>query len=185
MNETLNIIASRYSCRSYDRRLPEREKLDAIALAAIQSPSGMNEQPWQIIVITDKFFLEEMDAEGIRIISSAKDKSTYDRIMGRGGKLFYNAPCMFLILKQTNADIDCGIVSQNISLAATSVGLGSVICGMASIPFSGEKGESFKKRIGFSKDWKFGIAVLVGYAIGEGNPHTPDTSKICYVERTP
>ena len=38
MNETLKTIAARYSCRAYDSRLPEREKLEAIAKAAVQSP---------------------------------------------------------------------------------------------------------------------------------------------------
>ena len=45
MNETLQTIKKRYSCRSYDGRLPEKEKLEAIALAAVQSPSAVNRQP--------------------------------------------------------------------------------------------------------------------------------------------
>lgn len=182
MNETLRTIANRYSCRDYEDRLPEKEKLEALAMAAVQSPSAMNRQPWQIVVITNKSLIDEMDAEGMRILSEWEDKSIYERFMGRGGKLFYNAPCMFLILKQPNTDIDTGIVSENISLAATSLGLGSVICGMANIPLTGSKGEMFKQRIGFPEGWEFGMAVLVGYAKTSGKPHEPDTSKIRYVE---
>lgn len=182
MNEVLRIISERYSCRNYDGRLPEKEKLEAIAMAAIQSPSSMNSQPWQIVVITDKAFIEEMDAEGMRILSEAEDKSTYTRFMDRGGTLYYNAPCMFLILKQPNTDINTGIVSENIALAATSLGLGSVICGMARIPFQGPKGSRFKEKAGFLEGWEFGTAVLVGYAKSIGTPHEPDISKIRYVE---
>jgi nitroreductase len=182
MNETLRTIAARYSCRAYLGRLPEKEKLDAIALAAVQSPSGMNRQPWQVVVISNKAFIDEMDAEGMRILGEAQDKSGYERIMGRGGKLFYNTPCMFLILKQKGTEMDTGIVSENIALAAASLGLGSVICGMAGIPFSGPKGEAFKQRAGFSEGFEYGIAVLVGYAKTEGAPHKPDTTKIRFVE---
>ena len=183
MNETLNTISQRYSCRAYDGKLPEKSKLEAIALAAVQSPSGMNNQPWRIIVVTNKDFIDEMDDEGMKILAGAEDKSTYERFMGRGGKLYYNAPCMFVILKKPGTDLDAGIVSENIALAASSLGLGNVICGMAAISFySKDKGEEFRQKAGFSDGWEFGMAVLAGYAEKPGKPHEPDISKICFVE---
>lgn len=182
MNETLQIISRRYACRDYEGRLPEKEKLEAIALAAVQSPSAMNRQPWQVVVITNKSLIEEMDAEGMAILAEAEDKSTYERFMNRGGTLIYNAPCMYLILKQAGTDIDTGIVSENICLAAGSLGLDSVICGMASIPFNGSKGDEFKKKVGLSNGWEFGVAVLVGYGRTKKEPHIPDTFKIKYLE---
>ena len=181
MNETLRIIAGRYSCRSFDSRVIEKEKLEAIALAALQSPSGMNLQPWQIVVITDKSLLDEMDADAMRTLAEAEDKATYNRFMDRGGKMFYNAPCMFLILKKPGADLDCGIVSENIALAASSLGLGNVICGMASVPLSGAKGGGYREKIGFPDGWEFGMSVLVGYATGSGAPHEPDMTKVRYM----
>jgi nitroreductase len=180
MNETLKTIAERYSCRAYESRLPERAVLDAIAAAAVQSPSAMNRQNWQIAVITDKAFMEEMDAEGMRILAE-QDRASYDRFAARGGSLYYNAPCMFLILHKPGSDLDTGIVSENIALAASSLGLGNVICGMANIPFKGAKGDAFKKRIGFPEGWEFGMAVLVGHATAPGKPHEPDMSKIRFV----
>lgn len=182
MNETLNIIAKRYTCRAYDGKLPEKEKIEAIAAAAVQSPSAMNRQPWQIVVVTDKSFIKEMDDEGMQILSEKEDKSVYNRFMERGGTLFYNAPCMIFVLKQPETDLDCGIVSENIAIAAASLGLGSTICGMAAIPLSGSKGESFKKKTGISDGWQFGIAVLVGYPVEKtGKPHAPDMSKIRFI----
>ncbi|NLJ89650.1 MAG: nitroreductase family protein [Clostridiales bacterium] len=182
MNETLQTIKKRFSCRAYDGRLPEKEKLEAIALAGVQAPSAVNRQPWQINVITNKALIEEMDAEGMRILAESEDKSTYQRFMDRGGTLFYNAPCMFLILKKEGTDLDTGIVCQNISLAATSLGLDNVICGMARIPFNGPKGDEFKEKAGFSEGWEFGVAVLVGYGKMANSPHTPDTSKIRFID---
>ena len=179
MNETLRVIAERYSCRSYESRLPEKEKLEAIAAAALQSPSAMNNQPWQIIVVTDKTLIEEMDAYGMKTLAEAPDQTAYARFMDWGGRLFYNAPCMFIILTPGGAGVDHGIVSQNISLAAASLGLGSVICGMAGVPINGDN--DFKKRIGFPKGWGYGIAVLVGYAKETKAPHEIDPSKIRFM----
>ena len=182
MNETLKTIAQRYSCRAYDGKPVEKSKLEAIALAGVQSPSAMNLQRWQIIVLTNKDFIDEMDAEGMKILSESEDKSAYNRFMERGGKLYYNAPCMFLILKKPNTDLDIGIVSENIALAAQSLGVANVICGMAAIAFNGPKGAEFKQRAGFSEGWEFGMAVLAGYAVKDGTPHAPDMTKIKFID---
>jgi len=182
MNETLKTIAQRYSCRAYDGKLPEKSKLEAIAAAAVQSPSAMNRQPWEIIVITDKSFIDKMDEEGMKTLSESEDKSAYERFMSRGGKLYYNAPCMFVILKKPGSDLDIGIVSENIALAASSLGLGNVICGMAGIVFNGANGEEYRKKAHFPEGWEFGMSVLAGYAKNEGKPHEPDMSKIRFVE---
>ena len=187
MNDTMRVISERYSCRAYDGRLPDRDKLEAIAMAAVQAPSAMNLQPWRIIVVTDKALLDDMDESAMKMLSEAEDKSAYERIKGRGGRMFYNAPCMFLIVKQKDAastyvDVDCGILTENIALAASSMGLGNVICGMAAIPLSGPDGDRYRKRLGFPDGWGFGVAVLVGHAAdGLATPHEPDKSKITFV----
>lgn len=181
MNETLKTIGARYSCRSYTGEAVEKEKVEAIALAAVQSPSGMNRQPWKIIVIQDKALIDEMDASAMALLAAQEDKSAYERMMSRGGRLYYNAPCMFVIAKEAGTDLDCGIVSENIALAASSLGLGNVICGMARMSFETEKGEEYKEKI-IPAGYEFGVAVLVGYAVNpEGTPHVPDLDKIVYL----
>jgi len=184
MNEALCVIKERYSCRVYTNDTVEKEQLAAIALAGVQSPSAMNRQPWEIVVITDKNFISEMDENAMKVLAAAEDKSTYERIMSRGGKVFYNAPVMFLILKNpisNHASLDCGIVSENIALAASSLGLGNVICAMANIPFQGPNGSEFKKKVGWTDNLEFGMAVLVGHAKETKEPHEVDMSKIRFV----
>ena len=182
MNETLKTIKNRYSCRNYTGEPVEQEKLEAIALAGVQAPSAMNNQPWKIIVIKDKALIDEMDADTMDMLSkSTEEKEVYERMMSRGGKVFYNAPCMIVIVKESQADMDCGIVSENIALAASSLGLGNAICGLAALSFKTEKGESFKNKI-IPEGYEFGVAVLVGYAANDmGTPHEVDMSKIKYI----
>ncbi len=181
MNETLKTIKNRYSCRSFTGEAIEKEKVEAIALAGVQAPSAMNMQPWEILVIQDKALLEEMDAAAMDMIAKQEDKSLYERMMSRGGKLFYNAPCMFMIVKKTQTDLDCGIVTENIALAASSLGLGNVICGLARLPFATEKGEEFRKKL-IPEGYEFGMAILVGYATNkEGTPHEADLAKVRYI----
>jgi len=184
MNETLKTIATRYSCRAYDGRPVEKEKLDAIALAAVQAPSAMNRQPWEIVVITDKSMIDEMDAAAMAELAKREDKTFYNRMMERGGKIFYNAPCMFVVIKKpmnNHAALDCGIATQNIALAAHSLGVDNVICAMANMALEGPGGAKFKEKIGIEGENEFGMAVLLGYAEQPGAPHEPDMSKIKFL----
>jgi nitroreductase len=180
-NSVLKAIAERYSCRGYTDQALTEDQLKAIADAAVMAPSAMNLQPWKIIVINDRDILNDLEADAIECLSKLEDKSIYERIMSRGGKVFYNAPTMFLIPIKEGGELDCGIVSQNIALAAHSLGLGSVICGMARLPFDGQRGQEFKERVAFPEGYKFGMSVLVGYPATSGTPHEPDRSKISFI----
>lgn len=183
MNETLKAIAERYSCRDFAATPLTEAQIKSLVNAALAAPSAMNRQPWQVIVITDKTLIEQLDDTSMNILAAAEDKSGYERIKERGGKVFYNAPCMFLIASDGSpyAAMDSGILSQNIALAAHALGLGSVICGMAGIPFKSPQGGELKKRLAFYEGYDFCIAVLVGNALSGKEPHELDYDKVSYV----
>lgn len=183
MNETLKVIANRYSCRDYMNEMPSDKIIQAIADAAIQAPSGMNRQAWRVIVVKNKELMQDLEAEGLSYLESLEDKSTFQRIMDRGGRLFYGAPCMIVVpIDSQQSMIDCGIVCQNIALAATSLGLGSVICGLTGTAFAnGRRTEEFSKRLGFPDGFMFGCSVLLGYAKTSKVPHDPDKDKILII----
>jgi nitroreductase len=182
MNETLRLIEARYSCRAYTDELPTKAELEAIAKAAVAAPSAMNRQGWRVIVVTNRQLIDEMEAEAMRVLAEADDKSAYERIMSRGGTMFYHAPCMIMVAIEKDTELDCGILCENIALAAASLGIQSVICGMAGIPFSTDKGASFEKQLGFPEGYKFGMAVLLGHEVAPGKAHEPDLAKISYID---
>ena len=183
MNQTLKTIMERFSCRDFKDTPLNEEQIKALTDAALASPSAVNLQPWRIIMITDKALIEDMDAEGMSILKAAEDQTTYERFMERGGSLYYNAPCMMMVASDGSdwAAMDCGILSQNVALAAHSLGLGSVICGMARVPLNGKRGEEFKKRMNFPGNFEFGIAILIGEVKTGKEPHELDFSKVSRV----
>ena len=84
--------------------------------------------------------------------------------------------------KVPGKDLDCGIVVENMALAASSLGLGNVICGMAAMLINDECGAAYKEKL-IPEGYEFGVALLVGYPVDtEGTPHEPDMSKIIYVK---
>ncbi len=186
MNKTLKVIATRYSCRDYKDELPSDVLLEAIAEAAIQAPSGMNRQAWRVIVVKDQALIKDMEAEGMSYLASMADKTLYDKIMANGGKLFYGAPCMIVVpidpAQYAPALIDCGILCQNIALAATSLGIANIMCGFTGLAFaSGLRAAEFSERLGFPAGYAFGCSVLLGYANTAKSPHVPDREKISFI----
>jgi len=186
--DTIETIRARYSCREYTDEMPSDKDLSLITEAAVRSPSGVNRQLWRIILLKNKELIGELDAEGMKNLAKNPDKRMYERIVSRGGKLYYNAPCMIIIpiakAEREGAELmDCGIVSENISLAAKSLGIDSVICGLIIYSFLGDKGEKFKKDLKFPDGYEIGLSVLLGYAKEPGGkPHEPDFDKITVIE---
>ncbi|MCL2399080.1 MAG: nitroreductase family protein [Defluviitaleaceae bacterium] len=183
MNEVLKAIKDRYSCRDFTGNPITKEQMETLVEAALAAPSAINKQPWNIIMCTDKALIDELNDAGMEIISADEDKSTYNRIMERGGKMFYNAPGMLVALSDDSrwATMDCGILIENVALAAQSLGLGNVICAMMGIPLNGPKGDEFKKRLKFPEGYQFCIAILVGEAKSGKEPHELDKNKVIYV----
>ena len=184
MNETLSNINKRYTCRDFKDTAVNKEQLDEIVKAALSSPSAMNLQPWHIIMVTDKKVVDELDCEGMNILSTHEDQSMYQRMMSRGGKLFYNAPCLAIVLSDGSqwGTLDCGILCQNIVLAAQSLGLGTCIVGMARIPLEGPKADEYKKRLSFPEGYSFAIGVLIGEINSGKEPHEHNPSKVSFLQ---
>jgi len=185
-NETLQSIKNRFACRAYTGEMPSEEQLRLITEAAVQAPSGRNEQHWRIHLVKNQALMQEMEATGMAVITAAEDQTLFKRIEGRGGKMFYDAPCMIVVAVEEGehvyAELDCGIVCQNITLAAESLGVASIICAMVNIPLSSEVGAQLKEKIGIAPGWRFGMGILLGFAKKRVAPHEPDLNKIFIVE---
>ena len=184
MNETQKTILERFSCRDFKDTPLTDEQIKALIDAALASPSARNFQPWRIIMITNKELIKEMDIEGMNVLRNDEDQYFYEALMKRGGTIFYNAPCMMMVASDGSdwAPMDCGILSQNVSLAAHALGLGSVICGLARKSLESSRGEEFKKRMKFPEGFEFGIAILFGEINSGKKPHELDYNKVSYIK---
>ena len=186
MNETPTNIESRYSTINFTGEMPEEEKLNAITQAAITAPTAMNLRPWQVILVTNPNLITRLENATVKAMA---DRPAYKKIpdvlKANGRTLFRNAPAMILIpIDKSNpyAKYDCGIVSQTICLAATSLGVGSRVIAVCDVAFESAAGEKLKKDFRFPKGYDFGLAVLLGYDDGTGSPKERDQSKITRIK---
>jgi nitroreductase len=141
----------------------------------------MNRQPWRLIVLSDKAKVDAIGAVGLERLKDS-DPAGYERILGRGGKLLYDAPAMIVVALAPqpgafSADLDGGIITSHLLLAARDLGVDSCTVGLAAYAFADASLKAEYLPTGF----EFGIAVLLGYATAPGTGHAIDETKAIWV----
>ena len=181
MNETLKTIAERHTTRSFTGTPIAPEELDAILLAGAQAPTAGNSQRFRLIAIDDKQLIEELDERMLASFAAANPEMA-ERMKDRGGKALYNASAVIFIAIENSgpwsAELDCGIVVENMALAASSLDVANCIHAMSRVLFEGEAGEEMKQRLQFPEGFVFGVALLLGYPTDFGQAHAPALDKI-------
>lgn len=170
--ETLECIRKRHSCRKFSSLAVDREKIDRIVEAGLRAPSAMNGQKAHIAVITNK--------EKIASLSKLNAK-----IMGREGTdPFYGAPVVMLVYCEAGptAVYDGSVCLENLLLAATSLGLGSIWIHRAKEEFESAEGKELLKQMGIQGDY-VGIGhACIGYVDLEPSHKEIKPGRVLYID---
>ncbi|MFB0553630.1 MAG: nitroreductase family protein [Phycisphaerae bacterium] len=110
----LEVIRKRYSCRAYQERPIEQEKLDILFEAARLAPSARNEQDWRFVVVTDK----ETKHQVAQTINRPKVFEKAGIIIAACSNSDYVMRC-----GQAIGPIDIAIALEHIALQAAELGL--------------------------------------------------------------
>lgn len=127
--EFIDVINRRESCRDFDTRPVEKEKLTALIEAARVSPSACNSQPWHFTVVTEPNARAAV-AAGLQKMGANKFTANcpaFIIVCERHAKLKEGIAAA--IASQTFAQIDLGLTSAHICLRATDLGLSTCIVG--------------------------------------------------------
>lgn len=120
-NQAYDCIMTRTSCRAYTDRRPTEGQIDSLLHAAMAAPTAANQQAWQLVVITDR-----------DIIDSVAHNNKYLAMAAQAPLVI--VPCGDLRIAHEKAEAfwpqDLSALSENILLAAHSMGLGAVWCGI-------------------------------------------------------
>ncbi len=162
----LEHMEQRQSCRSYDNRPVEEEKLAYVLQTAALSPSARNGQPWQVAVCTGE----------------TKQKVAKACQMNDRNGFFTDAP-VAVVISQTGGEfvkatdsvgksydrrpIDIGLYAHAFILACAEVGLGSCM-----IAWLDEK--AIQNALGTSDEVE--LVIAVGYP-KQDDPLRPKTRK--------
>lgn len=165
--DVVGFFTRRRSVRAYQDRPVEEEKIEAILKAAMSAPSACNCQPWEFVVVTESEVLSQLQGK---------------LLAGR-----YNAPCAIAVCGnrklargfETTWMHDCCAAMENILLAATALGLGSVwICGVDPSP------KKIITKVLTLPDYVEPVAIAyIGYGAEDKEPRTQYNEERVYQNR--
>jgi nitroreductase len=152
MNPTIETIYQRRAVRKFKDMPVDRKLIEQLLDAGRMAPSAINKQPWKFYILTDKELIKEFSKEtakaaakgmlktGVKglvksALSSLSSFHLSDAVDFFKGEdpIFHGAPVVvFIAAPKDNewAGLDIGMCSQNIMLAAKSIGLDSCPVGM-------------------------------------------------------
>ena len=119
-NPTLTSIFQRRSIRKYTDQPVEPEKLDLLLQAAMAAPTAMNCKPWEFVVVTEPEKLAQFRS---RLIFGNRNAPA--AILVCGNPRLSTNPAARLFWQQ-----DCSAATENLMIAAVSLGLGTVWVGV-------------------------------------------------------
>lgn len=118
--DAIEAIFKRRSVRDYVKKEIEDEKIEILLKAGMYAPSAGNEQPWHFIVIKNK-----------DVLSKLAEAHPYAKMLKKANVAI--VVCADKKLSRYEDDfwvLDCSASTQNILLAATALGIGSVWIGI-------------------------------------------------------
>jgi len=109
-------IQKRYSCRAYQEKPINKDKLDQILEAARLAPSAKNLQDWRFVVVTEK-----------EIKSQVAQATNRPQVFEKAGAIIAACSNSDEVMRcgQAVAPIDVSIALEHIALQATELGLGT------------------------------------------------------------
>jgi len=108
-NSVIENMMTRTSVRKFKSTPVEKEKIEAILHAGMAAPSAVNKQPWHFMVVTDPNILDKI--EQYRSPLAIVVCGDMNKLVSMGKEWWI---------------IDASLASENMLLAAHSLGLGSI-----------------------------------------------------------
>ncbi len=172
-NETLNVIKRRRSIRAFKPDALHIDDLRQIAEAGLHAPNGGGNEAWRIIVIQDKKLLEQIN----RLAKSYAANCGIPHLeqLGRDDDFHcqYNAPALILVSCDENsycAEYDASAATENILLAAESLGISSCWGYFATQAFMTDEGGTLGHELGIPDGFRVYSSVMLGHNGGEAPP---------------
>ncbi len=163
MNETVKNILERRSVRSYMSVLPPEDDVALIVECGRFAATALGRQPWFFSVVYDRALLDDITAE----CKAAAIRSEGEQAGLNFPDTFRGAPMAVIVSADDTerfAEADSANATQNMAVAAWSMGIGSCYIASFRRAFEGERAQEFKTRLGLPLGFSPRFALALGYA---------------------
>lgn len=165
VNDTLRVIKQRRSVRSYKKEQIKEEELQAILEAGMYAPYAWDQAYFTVVQNKDlldrlnlaaKEAAKQMELEHLRELGSNEEFNC-----------LYDAPTMIIVSGSEQAPIpieaDCAAATQNLLLAAESLGIGSCWIFFVMMAFYSPHSLELWKELKIPEGYKPYYAAVFGY----------------------
>jgi len=158
-NETLKTIHNRKSVRHFTDAPVSKAQLELLIKAGMAAPTAVNRQPWAFYVVTDKATLKRLSEQlpYAKMLTQAQAAIVVCGDMDRAGNLKDKGYWVH----------DCAAATENILLAAESIGLGAVWT--ATYPYD-DRTIAVMKELNLPEKHIPLNVIPIGYPTGEDQP---------------
>jgi nitroreductase len=163
-NETLRTIRQRRSIRNYKKKQISDNVLKTIIEAGIYAPhgSGQLEEFIHFAVIQNKNILDQINKLAIKFAKQTE----WFKDVDEHWNCLYDAPTLIIVSYNENwtqPETDCAAVTQNMLLAAESIGLGGCWLYFPLQAFNTEDGTELKNELKVPEGHKPVTSIILGY----------------------
>lgn len=175
----IETIMTRRSVRNYKQEPVCREQMAKILECGMYAPSAMNMQPWAVRVVDAPDFIEGVTNIALEQNPQLKEQEGFRN-------LFRNAPTVAFIacpVESYSGEFDCGLLSENMMLAAWSMGIGSCCLGSVVPVMNSEAAKPYMERLQLPEEYKLMLAIAFGYPEPNSTQEPErDLTKAYYIE---
>ena len=155
-----DVMMSRRSIRAYKDSVISRETMKEILTCGVNAPNGKNLQSYEIRVIDSPTLIDSITNAVVKDNPKIAERKGFKNI-------FVNAPCVVCIAYDTKYDmaqIDCGLLGENIILAAWAKGIGSCCLGSsARWILDSPSAKPYLDQMAFSEGYELLYCIALGY----------------------
>ncbi len=141
MNETIQNLVTRTSCKKYTGQHITRQELEMIVAAGLNAPTGRNLQTPRFVAIQDEETVAELSRRNAAVL-------------GMGNDPFYGAKDVIIVLakKEGTYVYDGSLAMGNLLNAAWSMGIGACWIHRAKEVFDCAEGKALLAKWGITED---------------------------------
>lgn len=158
MNQVIEAMLSRRSCRSYKPEQVREDTLQEILLSGTYAASGMGRQSGKIVVVQDKDTIEQLRAMNAAVMGNPNSDP------------FYGAPTVCVVLADPDVSTwqeDGSLILGNLMLAASTLGVASCWIHRAQQEFDSPEGKALLEKWGIPTRYRGVGHCILGYAAAD------------------